>query len=451
MGKICIDEKLLEQLITITGRRLDTIEQMEEAFEDLKAAIGQQALDKRLGDLPAEDDKPKPCPRCQRPVPVHNKDVARTFESMAGSHKLERNYHYCRQCKRGFYPRDAELGLPAQGSVTSKLEKRLLDFAVNDPYEHSAERWEVHYPHRPFSENMFRLTTERVGQRLEAATEPLLQKELAPPTTGRRKLLYVLNDGSMLPKVGGSWKEAKVGVLVDGENYIAGRAGKRGQVMQARYVSVWGEQSEFKELMRHALDAQRWQRYEQVVWLGDGLPSNWILADTTCPTAVQILDPGHAIENAMKCGRMLLGEGHSLLEDWQKRIEQLLNAGDMDVMVRELMECLAETSTDKQLEALDDLVRYYRNNQERMAYPFYRSQGWIVGSGMVESAHRHVLEVRMKRAGQHWSERHGRQMVRLRSAYRTAGPKRFHDAINRAVLYTYMSAQRRAEQARLAA
>ena len=40
-------------------------------------------------------------------------------------------------------------------------------------------------------------------------------------------------------------------------------------------------------------------------------------------------------------------------------------------------------------------------------------------------------------AGQHWSEHHGRRMVRLRAAYATAGPKRFYDAINRAVCKTY--------------
>ena len=75
--------------------------------------------------------------------------------------------------------------------MSFNLEERLLDFAVTEVYDQYAERWEVHYPHRPFSENMFRLTTDRVGQRLEIASQPLVHQEFLRPTTGRRDLLYV--------------------------------------------------------------------------------------------------------------------------------------------------------------------------------------------------------------------------------------------------------------------
>ena len=294
---------------------------------------------------------------------------------------------------------------------------------------------------------MFRRTTDRVGRRLEIALEPLVQQELIRPTTGRRDVLYVLNDGSMLPHVGGDWKEAKVGVVVDAMDRPPGTDTQRGHVGQARYVAVWGNQVEFKQAMRHALDAQRWMRYDQVVWLGDGARGNWVLAETLCPTAIQILDKGHALENGVDCGKSLLGEQSSLVADWRKRLEQLLDAGDVNTLVGELMDCLPETTTDDQVGALNDIVRYYRNNQERMDYPFYRSQGWMIGSGPAESAHRHVLQVRMKRSGQHWSDLHGRRMVRLRAAYRTAGPKRFHAAINRAAVRTFTTRKREFQQA----
>lgn len=445
MGTSRFDDALLEQLLEHADGRLNTIDAMETALEKLKAEVAQHSVDKLLKDFGPEDDSPKPCPCCRRPTPVQSTGVERTFEALSGTHTLSRNYHYCRKCKHGFYPLDAQLGLPKEGSVSVKLEGRLLDFAVNDPYGHCAERWEVHYPDRPFSDNMFRVTTDRVGKRLEIALQPLVQKELARPTTGKRELLYVLNDGSMLPGLGG-WKEAKVGVVFDADDYTPGRPTRRGHIGAARYVAVWGDQTEFREMMRHALDVQRWQRYEKIVWLGDGARGNWSLADRLCPTAVQILDPGHAVENGVDCGKVLLGEECSLVVDWQRRIEQLLMAGDVDRLVGELMECLPETTTDKQVEALDSIVRYYRNNQERMDYPFYRSQGWIIGSGIVESAHRHVLQARMKLSGQHWSEVHGRRMVGLRAAYRTAGPKRFHDAINRAVVATYTQRRREATQ-----
>jgi hypothetical protein len=66
-----------------------------------------------------------------------------------------------------------------------------------------------------------------------------------------------------------------------------------------------------------------------------------------------------------------------------------------------------------------------------MNYRLLREEGLPIGSGAVESAHRHVLQTRMKRAGQRWSLRNARRIARLRAAYRTAGALGFYDAIRR--------------------
>lgn len=441
MGRSRLPDDVVQGLLGALGDKVGNISDLEDALEELKAQVGQQTFDERLLRLPPENDRPKTCPNCGRKVRVRNKNVPREFESLSGTHTLVRNYHYCDHCKLGFYPRDMELGLPALGDATLKLEARLLDFAVNTPYGRSAERWEVHYPHRVFSANMFRRVVERVGRRAALAHPRALQEALAPVPTGQKDRLYVVNDGSMLPGLS-AWKEAKVGVLVRGENYVSYRDAGRGHVDQARYVAVWGDQQEFKELLRAALDAERWQRFRQVVWLADGAKGNWVLAETLAPTALQILDPGHAIQNGVKCGKALLGEEHCLILDWQRRISQLLAAGDVDALVGELMDCVSETETDAQLAAIDSIIGYYRNNQTRMSYPIYLAQGLMMGSGLGEAAHRHVLQERMKLSGQHWSDHHGRRMVTLRAAYRTAGPKRFHAAINRAACVSYLNRSR---------
>jgi hypothetical protein len=67
-----------------------------------------------------------------------------------------------------------------------------------------------------------------------------------------------------------------------------------------------------------------------------------------------------------------------------------------------------------------------------MEYAFYRSRGYPIGTGAVESAHRHVLQARMKRAGQRWALRCARRMTRLRAALRTGGATHFYEGIRRA-------------------
>ena len=51
-----------------------------------------------------------------------------------------------------------------------------------------------------------------------------------------------------------------------------------------------------------------------------------------------------------------------------------------------------------------------------------------VGSGAIESAHRHVLQKRMKLAGQHWDPARADRLARLRALLATADPKKVYQS-----------------------
>lgn len=93
---------------------------------------------------------------------------------------------------------------------------------------------------------------------------------------------------------------------------------------------------------------------------------------------------------------------------------------------------LPRRSRQESLEALDNLVRDYRTNQHRMRYALYCEAGYPIASGAAESAHRHVPQVRMKRARQHWSMANARKLAMLRRALRTGGALGLYDGIQRA-------------------
>jgi hypothetical protein len=377
--------------------------------------------------LAAEDLTAKPCPRCAALVPVKARNRVRHLMTIAGELRLSRNYHYCKKCQFGFCPRDLELKLPEEGEVSDAMEKRILDFAVNAAFEESAERWSIHYPF-PISSNLFRRVVDRVGRRREKAHSLLaLQQAALPSPEHPPKSLVIAGDGSMLLTHEG-WKEAKVAVVARGESIIPDKT-----VLEPRYVAVLGGQDEFRAALKAALDAESADDVMNIIWLGDGAADNWTLASELCPFAIQILDFIHAVQNGMVCGKKLLGENDPGLADWQTRIRQLLDANSPDAAIRELLDCLPCTTTNEELAALDSLVRYYRNNEKRMRYTQFREAGLPIGSGIVESAHKHVLQARLKQAGQRWSMPGGRQMVQLRALYRTAGPRRFHWAIREAL------------------
>ena len=405
---------------------MTAIEDAGEAFaaSDSEVLLG-AFLDERVAQ---QDEQPKPCPRCGELCRVRVKHRPRTVRTTLGERTFVRNYHYCESCERGFYPLDIELRLPPEGETSMKLAGRILDFGVTEAFEDASTRWTVHHA-RPISEHLVRSVVERAGVAVQAAPEEFLLRELSPPPAERSGLLVVQNDGSMVPLRGpDAWKEVKLGVIYREEQHSSGAKTGRGHISRARYVAVLGEQDEFRRALDAALTIEGALGATRVAWVADGAPGNWSLADEICPRAIQILDWCHAVEHGTACGKVLLGESSDAVPVWEQRIKQLLASGDLQTLFDELQACkFAANSAGR--DAIDALLRYYRNNERRMHYAAFREEGLPIGSGTVESGHRHVLQKRMKLAGQHWDPVRAKRMATLRAAYKTAGPMRFQSVI----------------------
>jgi hypothetical protein len=219
-------------------------------------------------------------------------------------------------------------------------------------------------------------------------------------------------------------------VMFRDEERVASQDNIRGFIERARYVSVLGPQEQFKVSVRNALRSENTGCAKKVVWIGDGAVGNWSLASMVCPKAIQILDWYHAVEHASTTAKILFGEGAYLTAMFADRIRELLWDGEIQTVLTELKNCLRCCTSADERTAIRNLRRYYKKNAHRMAYRSFREQGLLIGSGIIESAHRHVIQTRMKKAGQHWGTTGGRRMARMRAAYRTAGPDRFYDAIH---------------------
>jgi hypothetical protein len=424
-----------ELLAELARRRMPAgrvdLEAMEDAALDVAFDTGEEVLASTIEGLPPEGSEPKPCPKCGKAVPVKTHHRVRHLLTAAGELRLSRNYHYCKPCRHGFCPRDLELGLPSEGEVSSAMERRILDFGVNTSFEAAAERWSVHYP-RAISSNLVRRVVDRVGRRAEAAhSELTLQCAALPTPEALPRMVVVGDDGSMLNTREQGWKEAKVAVVAASNGFEQAQTSR--ELRDARYVAVLGGQGEFRNALAAALAAARADEVGRVVWLGDGAREIWTLASELCPFAVQVLDFMHAVQHGAECGRVLLGDDPAASSLWLTRLRQLLDSSSPEAAIRELMDCLPLTSTEEEVAALDGVIGYYRSNEARMRYAEFRERGLPIGSGIVESAHKHVLQSRMKQAGQRWSLKRARRMARLRAVYRTAGARRFHRAIREAL------------------
>src|SRR6266516_6452155 len=69
-----------------------------------------------------------------------------------------------------------------------------------------------------------------------------------------------------------------------------------------------------------------------------------------------------------------------------------------------------------ELAGVREHLGYLRKREGLMQYPQFRHQGWPIGSGMVESANKLVVEARLKGAGMHWERSHVNPILVLRNA-----------------------------------
>jgi hypothetical protein len=241
-----------------------------------------------------------------------------------------------------------------------------------------------------------------LGEKLEAADEGVLESSLKAPSAVKAKVLYVQNDGAMVSMQTGEWKEVKSAVLFTSDKHLKGTKQRRGQITDARYVSVLGDQEEFTKVLKPALLVANAAQATVVAWLADGARGNWNLASKLCRRAIQILDWFHAIEHAADCAKLLLGEGDACAELFRQRVGHLLMSGQVKLCIQELGACIEFAPSGQPLKALTELIGYY----------------------------------------QHWGQRGGRRMARMRAAYRTAGFDRFFDAVHWAhretTLYRYL-------------
>src|SRR6202022_5135584 len=66
-----------------------------------------------------------------------------------------------------------------------------------------------------------------------------------------------------------------------------------------------------------------------------------------------------------------------------------------------------------------EVMNYLPNNLHRMDYPRYLANGWMIGSGAVESACKTVVGQRLKQAGMRWRGDGKDSMSHLRALFRS--------------------------------
>lgn len=258
----------------------------------------------------------------------------------------------------------------------------------------------------------------RVSNQLGHQIDLDLRKDIAQPPPAPGEVIYACMDGSMILTDTG-WQEVKVGRVFSSFNRseagAKGDTASRFALTKSTYCAHLGTCEDFIPLFEASLGTYR-ACPEQLAFINDGAP--WIqqYVESKSPAATHILDYYHALEHLAEFSRVHFKAAKSSAQWLDKQAGLLLSDG-VDLVLTNLAE-LNRLSADA-TECRRRLVGYYSRNRHRMQYGTFRNRGLQIGSGAMEAAHRTVVQCRMKRSGQRWSDEGAQAMLNLRVAYKS--------------------------------
>jgi len=313
---------------------------------------------------------------------------------------------------RGFFPLDEALGL-LPGILTPHGHECLVRLSAWMPFEKAAELLEDMLGIR-VSKGVSRRYTEAAGavyEQMQTEEVAQLEKEGPEPEAGAEKL-QVSVDGAMVPLVHGVWAEVRT--LVIGE--VASALDRQGQrVAHAQNLSYFSRKVNAETFQRLALvEMQRRsvEKAREVAAIMDGAEWEQGFADYHCPHAIRILDFPHAAEHVNLIGEALYGEHTPQSQTWlSEHLHRLKHEGPDEL----LLEFQQLQQDHPEQEAIARNLVYLEKRRAQLQYPQFQAQGWPIGSGIVESGNKLVVEARLKGSGMHWSEEHVNPMLALRN------------------------------------
>jgi hypothetical protein len=312
----------------------------------------------------------------------------------------------------GFFPLDEELEL-LPGKLTPKGYEQLVRVSSWMPFRRAVEMF-GEFTGIKVSKIVSQRKTEKAGAVYEAiqkAEVAWLQKKM-PRATVHPQKLQISADGAMVPLLHGVWAEVKT--LVIGEVQPAVRE-KGEMVVHTRKLSYFSRKvssEEFETASLGEMHRRGVANAKAVAAVMDGAEWEQSFTDYHCPRAVRILDFAHAAEHVNQVGEFLYGEHTAESQAWLKEhLHQLKHEGPKKLLL-EMQKLQKKYPQDK---PITGNYAYLKKREKQIQYPTFQAQGWPIGSGIVESGNKLVVEARLKGAGMHWAEQHVNPMLALRN------------------------------------
>jgi hypothetical protein len=300
------------------------------------------------------------------------------------------------------------IGVSARGK-SRRLQRVLSDFGCEHSFARSCARVEEHYG---FKLNAPAVRTVTLAQSRRAVTK--LEKHYAKsfrslPARGASTLVAQA-DGTMICTVEAGrrrkaprpreWKEMRL---------VAAQAQGTTQVT---YAATMGSVAEVGRRWGHCARDAGWALESRIHVVGDG--AEWITLqrrEVFGDQATQLTDFFHVSEYLGAAAEVCRAQAPRA---WLRTQQKRLKRGAVQQVLEALEPCLEAATVDDADAPVRAAHRYLSNRLDALDYPAAIAADLPIGSGLIESGHKHVLHARLKGPGTAWLPANADAIAQLR-------------------------------------
>ena len=340
-------------------------------------------------------------------------------------------YFYCVACRHGFYPLDEALGLSTRVKQAD-VQHAGVKLGLEMPCERAAtllgELTDAAMSDYAIHEVMHELG-EGVDVLQVAPSAETIQARVVAVAEGRKwkPILVLAADAADVP----SRPEEAKGTRPGRKKSRARRRRWKGQYYEAKgfrfylvdddrivHLLSWhqvGDEQTFGAALRQVKAAGLIPEDQvRLCAIGDGAPWLWKWIEEVYPGARQILDYYHCSSYLHAVAEAQYQAEPVRATQWVEAALARLFCGEGPGVVWGLQRM--KPASDAAEEAIDKARGYLEKRLHQVDYGSHRKGGYPIGSGAIESAHRFIGHVRLKRPGAWWYQENSNAILALRCA-----------------------------------
>jgi hypothetical protein len=312
-----------------------------------------------------------------------------------------------------FFPLDEELEL-LPGNLAPRQQEHVIHLACWMPFDKAACMVERLLGVQT-NEETVRCLSERLGKWMQEAQTAELDNEEEDKQDQKD---YVQRcamscDGAMVPLTHRQWAEVRTIAIGEPEEKRNAKGEREIHVGKLSYFSRLADASTFIDLAQVEMRRRGVYKAREASATVDGADWCQTFTDMHRPDAVRILDFPHGSEHINELLAALRNAGLHFPDAMLKRCLHVLKHRGPRPLLR-MADRLPDSLSQK--EEVRAQLNYLCKREAMMQYPQFQRDGWPIGSGMVESANKNVVETRLKGPGMHWERKNVNPMLALRNA-----------------------------------